>query len=349
MSAKRTVELKDALPILAENKQVRSRLREEFGVATQRAMLKKMRERDIEDEAGADAHDFLLDEIGNESDIVWAGYIPANDDEYPVHIKRYGGVYVAWSMEYDDEGYFLCFADAMDYLEDNWPWAIMVTDDSPTLRKRGIEREKADAYLQRLEDEKAHRIRWSAPPPPASFAWWIDRIQQPLPEDIDSRIALTEQWLAEPVKPCWRSHSYMATTEMPILIRLLGDEAATEALLRGLKEQRPELAEALVAFVIRTGNEAARYFQKPWPTYGYGSIASIAWKPLYRVQVTIGLRVQAIAEKLGIPIPEDGRIGDVPYHDPDAPINGGYQALETGVPSNAQRSGGQDETGGGQP
>jgi hypothetical protein len=347
MSTKRTVELKDALPILAESQQVRRRLREEFGIAEQRAMLKKMRERDIDDEAGADAHDFLLDEINNEGDIVWEGYIPANDDEYPVHIKRYGGLYLAWAMEYDDEGYFLCFNDAMDYVEGSWPYSIETFDESPTWRKRGIEQKKADAYLQQLEDEKANRIRWSAPPPPASFAWWIDRIQQPLPEDIDARIALIEQWLAEPVKPCWRSHNYMANTEMPILIRLLGNEAATEALLRGLKEKRPELAEALVAFVTRTGNEAARYFQKPWHTYGYGSIASIAWKPLYRVQVTIGLRVQAIAEQLGIPIQEDGRIGEVPYHDPDAPINGGYQALETGVPRTLQ-IGRHDEAGGGQ-
>lgn len=322
---------------------------EQFGVAGQRAMLKKMRERDIEDEAGADAHDFLLDEIGNEADIVWEGCIPAGEDEYPVHIKRYGGVYVAWSMEYDDEGYFLCFADAMDYVNDNWPWAITDSDYSPTWRKRGIEREKADAYLQRLEDEKAHRVRWSAPPSPASFEWWIDRIQQPLPEDLDARIALMERWLAEPVKPCWRSHSYMATTEMPILIRLLGDEAVTEALLRGLKEKRPELAEMLVDFITKAGNGAAKYFQKPWSTYGYGSIASIAWKPLYRVQVTLGLRVQALAEKLGIPIPEECRIGEVPFHDPDAVINGGYQALETGVPSTSQQSGAQGETGGGQP
>ena len=36
-------------------------------------MLKKMRERDIDDEAGADAHDFLLDEINNEGAIVWEG------------------------------------------------------------------------------------------------------------------------------------------------------------------------------------------------------------------------------------------------------------------------------------
>jgi hypothetical protein len=193
MSSKRTVELKDALPLLAESQQVRRRLREQFGVATQRAMLKKMRERDIEEEAGAEAHDFLLDEIGNEGAIVWEGYIPAGEDAYPVHIKRYGGVYLAWAMEYDDEGYFLCFTDAMDYVDDNWPWAITFSDDSPTLRKRGLEREKADAYLQRLEDEKTQRIRWSAPPPPASFAWWIDRVQQPLPEAIEERIALIER------------------------------------------------------------------------------------------------------------------------------------------------------------
>ena len=105
-----------------------------------------------------------------------------------------------------------------------------------------------------------------------------------------------ERWLAEPVRPCWRSHSYMATTEMPILIRLLGDQVATEALLKGLKEKRPQLAEELVAYVTQQGNNAAQYFQKPWRTYGYGSIASIAWNPLYRVRVTMGLRVQAIAD-----------------------------------------------------
>lgn len=257
MSAPRTVGLKDALPILALSQHVRRRLREEFGNAGQRAMLKKMRERDIEDEAGAEAHDFLLDEIGNEGTIVWDGVIPARDDEYPVHIKHYGGVYLVWAMEYDDEGYFLCFEHAWDYVDDNWPLAIEVSDESPTPRKRKIEREKADAYLQDLADEKANRVRWEAPPQPEAFAWWIERIQQPLPEAIDSRIALMERWLAEPEKPYWRSHGYMATTYMPILIRLLGDEAATEALLRGLKEKRPKLAAELVALVTKTGKRAA--------------------------------------------------------------------------------------------
>lgn len=330
MSDERKVSLQDALPVLAQSQHVRRRLRESYGYTEQRAMLKKMRERDIADDAGAEASDFLLDEIDNEATIVWEGLIPARGDEYPVHIKHYGGVYVVWAMEYGDEGYFLCFEDAMDYVDDNWPFAQEFSDESPTLRKRNNERKKADAYLQYLADEKANRVRWEASPQPEAFAWWIERIQQPMPGDIDSRIALMERWLAEPVRPCWRSHSYMATTEMPILIRLLGDQVATEALLKGLKEKRPQLAEELVAYVTQQGNNAAQYFQKPWRTYGYGSIASIAWNPLYRVRVTMGLRVQAIADQLGIPIPPGNRIGDVPYHDPESSMNGGYRALETG-------------------
>jgi hypothetical protein len=347
MSTERTVSLKDALPLLAQSQYVRRRLRESYGFTEQRAMLKKMRERDIADDAGAEAHDFLLDEISNEAAIVWDGLIPARDDEYPVHIKHYGGLYVVWAMEYDDEGYFLCFEDAMDYVDDNWPFANEFSDESPTLRKRKNERKKADAYLQQLADEKANRVRWVAPPQPEAFAWWIERIQQPLPEDLDSRVALMERWLAEPVKPRWRSHGYMATSEMPILIRLLGDQVATKRLLSGLKEQRPELAAELVAFVTKVGKNAAGYFQRPWHTYGYGSIASIGYKPLYRVQVTIGLRVQALADQLEIPIPPGNRIGDVPYHDPDSPMEGGYKLLESGLPNPHQKGGNQHESDGG--
>lgn len=72
-----------------------------------------MRERDTEDDAGAEAHDFLLDEIGNHYHVVWNGVIPTEDDEYPVQIKRYEGVYLVWAMEYDDEGYFLCYVCAI--------------------------------------------------------------------------------------------------------------------------------------------------------------------------------------------------------------------------------------------
>ena len=70
MSTERTVSLKDALPLLAQSQQVRRRLRESYGFAEQRAMLKKMRERDIADDAGAEVHDFLLDEISNEAAII---------------------------------------------------------------------------------------------------------------------------------------------------------------------------------------------------------------------------------------------------------------------------------------
>jgi hypothetical protein len=347
MTTDRTVSLREALPLLAKSKRVKDRLREVFDRAGQRALLRKMRERDTADEAGAEAHDFLLDEIGNHYDVVWNGVIPTEDDEYPVQIKRYEGVYLVWAMEYDDEGYFLCYADAKDYVDSNWPEAIEVSDDSPSPRKRGIEQERANAYLQQLADEKVNRIRWVAPPQPEAFVWWIERIQQPLPEDIDSRITLIEGWLAEPEKPRWRSHGYMATSEMPILIRLLGDQAATENLLQGLKEQRPELAVKLVTCVLRIGKEAARYFQRPWSTYGYGSIASIGFHPLFRIRVTIGLRVQAIAERLQIRIPRGCLIGPVPFHNPDSPINGGYDILETAVPRSRNQGGQSHEKTGG--
>ena len=67
-------------------------------------------------------------------------------------------------MEYHDEGYFLCFEDAMDYVDDNWPSAHECSDESPTLRKRNNERKKADVYLQNLAYENANWVRWAAPP-----------------------------------------------------------------------------------------------------------------------------------------------------------------------------------------
>ena len=69
---------------------------------------------------GIDVHDYLVDEIGNESRTVWNGLIPATHDTYPVDVNEYAGVFYVWAMEYDDVGYFLSLDAAKGYVYGNW-------------------------------------------------------------------------------------------------------------------------------------------------------------------------------------------------------------------------------------
>lgn len=150
------VSLEQAMPLLAESAMVRERLSEQFpGIADDIVSL--MQRRDLDNPLGQEVHDFLLDEIENTAEVVWTGLlfgveyggydaddddeeaedleaqedIDADGDIYPIEIRRYGGVYVVWALESGEEGYFLSFNHAKDYIDWNWPEAIEIRDAAP--------------------------------------------------------------------------------------------------------------------------------------------------------------------------------------------------------------------------
>jgi hypothetical protein len=65
-------------------------------------------------------HDFFLDQIANESKIVWNGLIHREHDDYGVWVQEYEGVFVVKAVDYWDAGYFLEREDALSYIYITW-------------------------------------------------------------------------------------------------------------------------------------------------------------------------------------------------------------------------------------
>ena len=65
-------------------------------------------------------HDFFLDQIADESKIVWNGLIPRGHDDYGVWVQEYEGVFVVKAVDYWDAGYFLEREDALSYIYITW-------------------------------------------------------------------------------------------------------------------------------------------------------------------------------------------------------------------------------------
>jgi hypothetical protein len=215
------VSLELAMPLLAESATVRERLQEQFpGIADDIVSL--MQWRDLDNPLGQEVHDFLLDEIGNTAEVVWTGLllgveyggydaddddeeaeeedleaqedIDADGDIYPIEIRRYGGVYVVWALESGEEGYFLSFTHAKDYIDWNWPEAIEIRDAAPdyvqALTERKAENERAEAYLATAgptvpPDDSS--VRFCAGLPEGLPAFWHDA-----PVLVEVGLVLTE-------------------------------------------------------------------------------------------------------------------------------------------------------------
>lgn len=80
---------------------------------TMRAMMLEGR---FSGDSGDDLHDFLLDAIVNDSTTAWSGLINSGDEDWPINVQEYFGVFYVWSMEYDNVGYFLSKEDALSYV-----------------------------------------------------------------------------------------------------------------------------------------------------------------------------------------------------------------------------------------
>ena len=142
------------------------------------------------------------------------------------------------------------------------------------------------------------------------FPGWVECLRHPVPTDPAQRIFLVRQWLAEPTWPVVSPPRPDA--HMPFVRWLLGDQEQMQALFKLLASDHPPLAEQLVAALMAIGGKAAQNLMKPWSWY-YSAMAAHWAIPSHRSVARLALRVQGLADQLGIPIDPQLRIGDIPY------------------------------------
>lgn len=114
---------------LAERPTVQALLRDSIEEDQYEAALQLMRDGIFEKDLGWAVHDLLSDAIHNDARIVWSGLIPGIEDDYPVRVNEYHGVFWVWAMEYDPIGYFASKETAINYVLSNWD-DVYVDDDN---------------------------------------------------------------------------------------------------------------------------------------------------------------------------------------------------------------------------
>jgi hypothetical protein len=120
------VNLEKVLPTLLKSGSFHSVLRKQFDISAADQMVLMMQDGAFSGSAGDDLENFLVDAVVNDSEIAWSGLIKGSEDNYPVGIRSYHGVYYVSSLEEDDVGYFLDFESAKCYVEWNWNDLLMV-------------------------------------------------------------------------------------------------------------------------------------------------------------------------------------------------------------------------------
>lgn len=121
------VDLHAAARVLAASRAVQAVVKDAVGIERFQAALKLMKSGRLEGDLGVELYDLLNNRICNYSDTVWSGVILSTDDEYPVNVNVYHGVYWAWALEYDPVGYFLDEEAAIDYARS--AWGEVIPDD----------------------------------------------------------------------------------------------------------------------------------------------------------------------------------------------------------------------------
>ncbi len=74
----------------------------------------------LKGDLGADIHDLLTDAIRNDAEDVWSGLVRQPQDDYPVQVNEFHGVFWVWAMQYDPVGYFLDLNSAVYRARTNW-------------------------------------------------------------------------------------------------------------------------------------------------------------------------------------------------------------------------------------
>jgi hypothetical protein len=115
-----TVDLTEACKVLAESRLVQTFLKEEFGSDRYSEAIKLMEDGKLDSDLGLSIHDLFLDLIVNQATIVWSGFIANENDNWPVHVMEYEGIFWVGAVEFDPVGYFLDMASAISFVRINW-------------------------------------------------------------------------------------------------------------------------------------------------------------------------------------------------------------------------------------
>jgi hypothetical protein len=115
------VDMEGALARLAESTDAQRRVRGHFGDQDFEAALRAMRNGQLSERLGAEAHDFFADEIPNEGATHWSGSVQWGDGEcFGTQVRGLGGVYFVSSVDWENTGYFLSVEDAVSWIHDIW-------------------------------------------------------------------------------------------------------------------------------------------------------------------------------------------------------------------------------------
>lgn len=107
--------LQEVCPVLARKRVVQEMVKKEVGEQDYPAAIALMKQGTLEGDLGAKIHDLLSDAIRNDADVVWDGVMPGSEENYPIRVNAYCGVYWIWAMEYDPVGYFTDKRYAISY------------------------------------------------------------------------------------------------------------------------------------------------------------------------------------------------------------------------------------------
>ena len=129
----RVFTLEESLPILSASEIISILLEDNFGPTSSKEMIKMMKKGKFIGEIGYDLHDFLIDEIHNESEIAWEGEILGSEDEYSISVNGYHGIFFVRALEYDDYGFFSNINDAKSYILSEWDCKSII--DKSIVRK----------------------------------------------------------------------------------------------------------------------------------------------------------------------------------------------------------------------
>ena len=116
----KTVDLAEACKTLARSQSVQALLKKEVGSDNYPAALELMKAGTLEGDLGATVHDLFIDTIVNEATTVWSGFIRDENDDWPVRVNEYQGVFWVFALEIDPVGYFLNAESAISFARMNW-------------------------------------------------------------------------------------------------------------------------------------------------------------------------------------------------------------------------------------
>jgi predicted ATPase len=115
-----TVDLAEACKTLARSQTVQALLKKEVGSENYPAALELMKAGTLDGDLGATVHDLFIDTIVNEATTVWSGFIRDENDDWPVRVNEYQGVFWVFALEIDPVGYFLNAESAISFARMNW-------------------------------------------------------------------------------------------------------------------------------------------------------------------------------------------------------------------------------------